>query len=34
MPAKGKGVAAYKNGDYLAAKSYLVDAAECMLELA
>ncbi len=31
---KGKGVAAYKNGDYLAAKSYLVDAAECMLELA
>lgn len=31
---KGKGVTAYKNGDYLAAKSYLVDAAECMLELA
>ncbi len=31
---KGKGVAAYKSGDYLAAKSYLVDAAECMIELA
>ncbi len=31
---KGKGVAAYKNGDYLAAKTYLVDAAECMIELA
>ncbi|MBI4717635.1 MAG: ATP-binding protein [Planctomycetes bacterium] len=31
---KGKGVAAYQNGDYLAAKSYLVDAAECMIELA
>ena len=31
---KGKGVTAYKNGDYLAAKTYLVDAAECMLELA
>jgi len=27
-------VDAYKNGDYLAAKSYLVDAAECMVELA
>ena len=31
---KGKGVAAYKNGDYLAAKAYLVDAAECLIELA
>jgi transitional endoplasmic reticulum ATPase len=31
---KSKGVAAYKDGDYLAAKAYLVDAAECMLELA
>lgn len=31
---KSKGVAAYKNGDYLAAKAYLVDAAECMLEMA
>ncbi|UCC28821.1 MAG: ATP-binding protein [Phycisphaerales bacterium] len=31
---KGKGVAAYKKGDYLAAKTYLIDAAECMLELA
>lgn len=31
---KSKGVAAYKNGDYLAAKAYLVDAAECMIELA
>lgn len=31
---KGKGVAAYKKGDYLAAKTYLVDAAECMIELA
>ncbi len=31
---KSKGVAAYKNGDYLAAKSYLTDAAECMIELA
>jgi len=31
---KGKGVAAYKNGDYLAAKTYLIDAAECMVEMA
>lgn len=31
---KAKGVDAYKNGDYLAAKSYLVEAAECMVELA
>ena len=26
---KTKGVAAYKKGEYLAAKTYLVDAAEC-----
>ncbi|UCE59765.1 MAG: ATP-binding protein [Phycisphaerales bacterium] len=31
---KGKGIAAYKRGEYLAAKAYLVDAAECMVELA
>ncbi len=31
---KSKGVSAYRNGDYLAAKAYLVDAAECMIELA
>ena len=31
---KSKGVASYKNGDYLAAKTYLIDAAECMIELA
>lgn len=31
---KTKGVAAYKKGDYLAAKTYLIDAAECMVELA
>jgi len=31
---KSRGVAAYKKGDYLAAKTYLVDAAECMVELA
>ena len=31
---KGKGVAAYKKGDYLVAKAYLVDAAGCMIELA
>lgn len=31
---KAKGVEAYKNGDYLAAKTYLVDAAGCMIELA
>jgi len=31
---KSKGVAAYKNGEYLAAKTYLVDAAEYMVELA
>ncbi len=31
---KTKGVTAYKKGDYLTAKSYLVEAAECMLEMA
>jgi transitional endoplasmic reticulum ATPase len=31
---KAKGVAAYKTGDYLTARAYLTDAAECMLELA
>ncbi len=31
---KSKGVEAYKNGDYLAAKTYLVDAAGCMIEMA
>ncbi|MCH8252533.1 MAG: ATP-binding protein [Planctomycetes bacterium] len=31
---KSKGVASYKDGDYRAAKAYLVDAAECMIELA
>jgi transitional endoplasmic reticulum ATPase len=31
---KSKGVAAYKKGDYLTAKTYLVDAATCMVELA
>ena len=31
---KGKGVAAYKDGDYLAAKTYLMDAAECMIRMA
>jgi len=31
---KGKGVAAYKKGDYLAAKTYFIEAAECMVELA
>lgn len=31
---KAKGVAAYQEGDYLTARSYLVDAAECMIELA
>ena len=31
---KSKGVAAYQKGDYLTAKTYLVDAAECMVELA
>ncbi|MFQ5490287.1 MAG: ATP-binding protein [Phycisphaerae bacterium] len=31
---KGKGVSAYKEGDFLAARSYLLEAAECMIELA
>ena len=31
---KSKGVAAYKKGEYLSAKTYLVDAAGCMIELA
>ncbi len=31
---KGKGVTAYKSGDYVTARSYLVEAAECMVELA
>lgn len=31
---KAKGVEAYKNGDYLAAKTYLIDAAECMVRMA
>ncbi len=31
---KSKGVAAYKNGDYAVAKTYLIDAGECMIELA
>lgn len=31
---KTKGIASYKKGDYLAAKTYLVDAAECLVELA
>lgn len=31
---KDKGVAALKQGDYLAAKPYLIQAAECMIELA
>lgn len=31
---KDKGVSAYTRGEYAAAKSYLIEAAECMLELA
>jgi len=31
---KSKGVNAYKQGDYASARSYLVEAAECMIELA
>jgi len=31
---KAKGVSAYKAGDYAAAKTYLIEAAECMIELA
>ena len=31
---KSKGITAYKQGDHAAAKTYLVEAAECMIELA
>ncbi len=31
---KTKGVGAYKNGEFVAARAYLMEAAECMLELA
>ena len=31
---KSKGVAAYKKGDYVTAKTYLGDAAACMVEMA
>ena len=31
---KSKGLAAYQNGEYLTARTYLIDAAECMIELA
>ena len=31
---KSKGISAYKQGDHAAAKTYLVEAAECMIELA
>ncbi len=31
---KGRGIAAYQKGDYLAAKTYLVDAAQCLIEMA
>jgi transitional endoplasmic reticulum ATPase len=31
---KGKGVAAYQDGEYLTAKTYLADAAECLIALA
>ncbi len=31
---KSKGIAAYKKGDYQTARAYLVDAAECMVEMA
>ncbi len=31
---KDKGVAAYKNGDFASAKPYLIQAAECLIELA
>jgi transitional endoplasmic reticulum ATPase len=30
---KAKGIDAYKSGEYLTAKTYLADAAECMIEL-
>jgi len=31
---KAKGVAAYKNGEFAAARSYLIEAAECLLDIA
>src|SRR5512146_591522 len=31
---KDKGVAAYRKGDFAAARPYLIQAAECMIELA
>ncbi len=31
---KDKGVAAYQQGDYVAARPYLIQAAECMIEIA
>jgi len=31
---KSKGLAAYKNGDYKASRTYLIEAAECLVELA
>lgn len=31
---KSKGVASYQDGDYSAARSYLIDAADCMIEMA
>lgn len=31
---KNKGVSAYQRGDYVTAKTYLTDAAECMIQLA
>jgi len=31
---KSKGVSAYRKGDFLSARTYLIDAAECMIELA
>ena len=31
---KSKGVASFQDGDYLAAKTYLVDAAECIIGIA
>lgn len=31
---KSKGLAAYQNGEYLTARTYLIDAAECMIEFA
>ena len=31
---KDKGIAAYRKGDYATARPYLIQAAECMIELA